>query len=77
MITKISVDMLTDNGVSIKTQSYIEQDGVEYAAGPPQRCAYANSERGRVEIAAALAEPYLSAVMAVWGDAPTIIEPID
>ena len=74
MITKITLDMLTETGVSVKTQKYVEDGGVEYAVGEPHRCAYVNSERGRQEITATLEEPYLSAVMAVWGDAPTVIE---
>jgi hypothetical protein len=71
---KVTIDMLTKTSVSIRTQNYVEQNGVEYLIGEPHRCAYINSERGRAEIAAALAEPYLSAVMAMWGDAPTVIE---
>ena len=74
MTTKTMIEHLTPNGVNIKTQKYIEQDGVEYALGEPHRCAFVNSERGRTEIATELPEPYLSAVMAVWGDAPTVIE---
>ena len=72
MITRITLDMLTETGVSVKTQKYIEDGGVEYAVGDPHRCAYINSERGRREIAAALPEPYLSAVMTVWGDRPAV-----
>lgn len=74
MITKITLDMLTETGVSVKTQKYVEDGGVEYAVGEPHRCAYVNSERGRAEIAAELPEPYLSAVLAVWGEAPTVFE---
>lgn len=66
--------MLTETGVSVKTQKYVEDGGIEYAVGEPHRRAYINSERGRNEIAAELPEPYLSAVMSVWGDAPTVIE---
>lgn len=76
MITKITLDMLTETGVSVKTQKYIEDGGVEYTVGEPHRKAYVNSERGRAEIAAELPEPYLSAVLAVWGEAPTVIEPM-
>ncbi len=72
MIEKIMIDKLTETSVSIKKQLYIEQDGMEYAAGPPHRCAYVNSVRGRGEIAAALAEPYLSAVLAVWWEETTV-----
>ena len=74
MITRITLDMLTETGVSVKTQKYIEDGGVEYAVGEPHRKAYVNSERGRAEIAAELPEPYLSAVLAVWGEAPTVFE---
>jgi len=74
MITKITLDMLTETSVSVKTQKYVEDGGVEYAVGEPHRRAYVNSERGRAEIAAELPEPYLSAVLAVWGEAPTVFE---
>lgn len=74
MITRITLDMLTETSVSVKTQKYIEDGGVEYAVGEPHRRAYVNSERGRAEIAAELPEPYLSAVLAVWGEAPTVFE---
>ena len=77
MYQKITLDALDEEGVSVKTQQFIEQDGVEYALGSPHRCAYVNSERGRSEITTALEEPYLSAVMAVWGDVPTVTEPSD
>ena len=74
MYIKITLDMLTETSVSVKTQKYIEDGGVEYAVGEPHRRAYVNSERGRAEIAAELPEPYLSAVLAVWGEAPTVFE---
>lgn len=74
MVTKTTLDMLTETGVSVKTQKYVEDGGVEYAVGEPHRRAYVNSERGRAEIAAELPEPYLSAVLAVWGDSAKVIE---
>jgi hypothetical protein len=74
MMTKTTLDMLTETGVSVRTQKYIEDGGIEYAVGEPHRCAYVNSERGRAEIAEALQEPYLSAVMAVWGESATVVE---
>jgi hypothetical protein len=72
MMTKVTLDMLTEKSVSVKTQKYIEDDGVDYTAGEPHRCAYVNSARGREKISAALDEPYLSAVMAVWGEEATV-----
>lgn len=74
MEVKITLDMLTDKSVSVKTQKYITDGGVEYAVGLPHRRAFVNSERGRAEIAEALQEPYLSAVMAVWGESATVVE---
>ena len=74
MTTKTTLDMLTADSVSIKTQQYTTVEGIEYSIGQPHRCAYVNSERGRAEIMGVLADPYLSAVMMVWGDTPTVTE---
>lgn len=74
MVSKIALDMLMETGVSVKTQKYVEDGGIQYAVGEPHRRAFVNSERGRHEIASELPEPYLSAVMAVWGDWPTVDE---
>lgn len=76
MEERISLDALTSSSVSVKTQKYVVVDDTEYAVGEPHRCAYVNTERGREEIAT-LPEPYLSAVMAVWGDTPTVVEQTD
>lgn len=69
----ISLDELNQNSVSVATRKYIEEDGVKYFVGDIHRRAYSNSESGRVEINEELAEPYLSAVMTVWGDTPTVV----
>ena len=71
---EITLDGLNKYTVSVETQKYINIDGTEQNLGQPHRKAYSNSVRGRVEIANELAEPYLSAVMAVWGDIPTVVE---
>jgi len=73
MYEKTTLDGLTQNSVSVKTQKFIVQDGQEYAIGEPHRKTYTNSQCGRGELTA-LPEPYLSAVMAVWVDTATIIE---
>lgn len=74
METKVYLDMLCEQSVSVKTQQYITREGVRYEVGQPHRRAYVNTAGGRAELAAELAEPYLSSVMAVWGDAPTVEE---
>lgn len=69
----IFLDELNINSVSVVTRKYIEEEGVKYFVGDIHRRAYVNSEDGRKEINEELAEPYLSAVMTVWGDTPTVV----
>lgn len=73
----ITIDALTKNSVSVKRQKTITAEGSTYEIGDPHRCAYANSVSGRKQLAAELPEPYLSAVLAVWGDAPTVEDPAE
>lgn len=77
MVEKIALDMLTVDSVSIKKQQYTTVDGKEYPIGEPWRRAYINSAQGREQANAEILEPYLSAIMAVWGDAPTVTEPTE
>jgi len=74
MFEKITLDMLTQDSVSLKKQQHITVNGVEYPIGEPWRRAYINSVQGRAQVQAEVPEPYLSAIMAVWGDVPTITE---
>ena len=71
---KITLDMLTENGVSVVKQGYAVIDGTQYAVGESHRCAYANSTGGRERIQADLPAGYAQAVFAVWGDVPTVTE---
>ena len=72
---EISLDELDVYKVSVETKQFAEVDGVLYQIGTPHRRAYSNSSQDRVLISEELAEPYLSAVMAVWGDEPTVFPP--
>lgn len=72
MTETITIDALTKNSVSVKRQKTITAEGSTYEIGEPHRCAYVNSVSGRKQLAAELPEPYLSAVLAVWGDNPTV-----
>lgn len=72
MDTKISLEMLSTDSVSVKTQTVILVEGTEYALGLPHRRAFVNSAAGRKEMQAELAEPYRSAVLQMWGDKPTV-----
>jgi hypothetical protein len=71
---KTTLDILTENSVSVKKQQYIIQDGKEYAIGMPWRRAYINSSQGRKQVNAEVAEPYKTAIFAIWGDEPTVAE---
>lgn len=77
MIEKIILDMLTQDGVSVKKQTYFEQNGQQYPVGQLWRRAYINSINGRIQVQEEIAEPYKSAIFMVWGNTPTVIETID
>ena len=69
--TEIVIDRLTEKSVSILTKTYADVNGENIIVNNHRR-AYVNSEDGRLELTADLNEPYLSAVMAMWGDEPTV-----
>jgi hypothetical protein len=74
LYSKTKITELDGRGVSIEMQQYVVDNGTEYSIGMSHRCAYVNSERGRAELVAEVPEPYLSAVMMVWEETPTVIE---
>ena len=74
MIEKITLDMLSENSVSVKKQQFIEQDGTQYAIGQPHRNAYINSIRGREEVQKELPQEQQNAIFSIWGDTPTVTE---
>ena len=76
MIKKYTLDMLTQEGVSVKTQQFATVEEVEYPIGQPHRKAYVNSIRGREEVIAELPIQQQNAIFAVWGDTPTVDETI-
>ncbi len=74
MIEKYTVDMLTQDSVSVKKQTYIDYMGQEYPIGEPWRRAYINDIKGRQQIVNELPITQVNAIMAVWGDTPTVEE---
>lgn len=74
MNEKITLDMLTKDSVSIKKQQYTIIDGVEYPIGEIWRRAYVNSIHGRSEVEVEVSEPYKTAIMAIWGNTPTVTD---
>lgn len=74
MYEKYTLDMLTQDSVSVKIQKYVEVEGAEYPIGEPWRRAYVNSAAGRAQVEAELPEAQQNAIFAVWGDTPTVAE---
>ena len=74
---KITLDMLTKDSVSVLRQQFINYNGVDMQVGENIRNAYMNSESGRQLIRNLLPDEYYNAVMAVWGDNPTVDEPTE
>ena len=74
MKTKKIVDRLTEDGVCILTQKFVEDDGKMLQVGENHRRAYTNSITGRVEITENEPEDVVNAVMTMWGDEPTVVE---
>ena len=73
-IEKITLDNLNENSVSVLTQQFAEINGETVQVGENHRRAYMNSKYGRIELEDKLQEPYLSSVLAVWGEEPTIVD---
>lgn len=74
MEEKIIFDTLTQNTVSIKKQNFTTINGKEYPIGNIWSKAYINSIRGREELKSEIKDPYLSVVMLIWGNTPTVEE---
>lgn len=71
MNTKINLERLNEQSVTVMTTRTFEDNGQEFAT-PPHARAYVNNASDREQLKADLPEPFLSAVFAVWGDAPTV-----
>ena len=71
MNTRINLELLTQQSVTVMTTRVFEDNGQEFAT-PPHAKAYVNSAEDRKHLKAELPEPFLSAVLAIWGDAPTV-----
>lgn len=72
---EIKIELLNQDSVSVVFTKYIEYVGQKLQVGEAVRTAYANSAQGRIELENQVPEPYLSAILAVWGDTATIVYP--
>lgn len=67
LTTKITLDMLTKNSVSVLKQQFITLNNVEMQVGGNIRNTYMNDTSGRKIIQNTLSQDYQNAVFAVWG----------
>lgn len=72
--TRKTVDMLTRDSVSILTQKFVTIDEQAQQVGEYHRKAYVNSAESRTDITENEPNDVVVAVMAMWGDTPTISE---
>ena len=75
--TTYYIDRLTANSVSIGKQEFLVNGGNTQKLGEMHRKAYFNSESGRAELKKEIPEQYASAVLAIWGDKPTVMEDVE
>ena len=72
--TVTTVTNLTKDSVSILKQNFIEFNGKQTRVGDNFRTAYVNSTRGRQNLVNEQSAQDAAAVLAKWGDTPTIKE---
>ena len=77
LTTKITLDMLTQDSVSVLKQQFLSFNNVEMQVGGNIRNTYTNSVSERKLIKSILPNEYYNAVIAVWGDTPTVQEVVE
>ena len=73
--TITTVTDLTRDSVSILKQDFIKLNGEQTQVGKNFRTSYVNSTSGRQSLVNEQSEQDVTAVLAKWGDTPTIAEP--
>lgn len=66
------IENLVKDGVIIATQEYLVRDEVKQKIGEIYRESYGNWESDRNRLVKSEPEEIINAVMAIWGDAPTV-----
>ena len=72
---KITLDMLTNDSVSVLRQQYITIDGADVKVGENVRNAFMNTQTERELLKVKLPDEFYNAVIAVWGNSPSVAEP--
>ena len=75
-IKKIEIARLTENFVELIAREFVEIDGKEVKLSIPHVAnSYVNSETGRQRLQENEPENIVTAIMAIWGDMPTVKPP--
>ena len=76
LINQITLDGLTADAVSVGTQQYlIQEEQPPVPVGNIHRAAFVNSLQGRELLQGyEIDENYKQAILAVWGETPTVVE---
>lgn len=72
---EIKIELLNQDSVSITFTKYIEYAGQKLQVGDVVRTAYVNSIKGREDLEKEIKDPYLSSILTIWGDTPTVVIP--
>lgn len=75
-IERYTLDSLNQDSVSISKQTFVEYMGQMFPIGQLWRRAYVNSIQGRQQIIEELPIAQVNAIMAVWGDVPSLDESV-
>lgn len=67
-----TLDLLTADSVSVVIEKFIQMDGELVQVGKRNRVAYVNSAHDRTALEEVLPESHYNAVIAMWGDEPTV-----
>ncbi len=70
---KITIEMLTQDNVSILTQSFIDNNETIAQVGENYRTTYRNTERERT-LLIVLPQNVQESILAMWGTTPTVID---
>lgn len=73
MTEKRTITKLTSNEVCVNVKLFVTIDGQEYPVDKVQNNVYFNSDVGREELLASdESQEIINAIMALWGDEPTL-----
>lgn len=73
--TEIILDALTSDSVSVLKKQYYEINGQKFYTDN-ERNAFVNSKSDRELLKNILSDEYYNAVVAIWGDTPTVDDPV-